>query len=530
MVKSTAIRLATAGIVLAGTLAAATAATAVEPDLRLVAAAARQDAAAVRALIDEGVDVDARRSDGVTALLWAAHRDDVATAELLLAAGADPDSADDHGVTPLIRAAENASLALVDGLTPLMVAARTGNLDIVRALLKHGAEVNAATAELGATALMWAVAAPHRPIVEALLEAGADVEVSTAKGMTPLLTAAQHGDVETARLLIAAGADVNQPGADGTFPLPFAIVDGHDDFALFLLEEGADPNTGIDGIPALAAAAGNVDTWLAGWDQRHGDARYVSRYRSRGGRIYLTAGQRLPIIEALLAAGADPDGRITTSAMLMNYIGYPKKGAFERFACGTGDLRGATALWVAAFGAASEGAYRSAAAESENYSVEGSADIVRVLLDAGADQSLATDDGTTPFMAASGLGRWTCRPNWTRGQRSPGAEEATRMLLEAGAEINATNEADFTALHGAAFRGLNEVVEYLVANGADIDARDYRGRTPYRLAEGSKQSFQFQAFPETAVLLAELGANTRLGVPGTVQERADRAVTDTAVP
>ena len=53
---------------------------------------------------------------------------------------------------------------------------------------------------------------------------------------------------------------------------------------------------------------------------------------------------------------------------------------------------------------------------------------------------------------------------------------------------------------------------------------------PYRLAEGSKQSFQFQAFPETAVLLAELGANTRLGVPGTVQERADRAVTDTAVP
>ncbi len=72
------------------------------------------------------------------------------------------------------------------------------------------------------------------------------------------------------------------------------------------------------------------------------------------------------------------------------------------------------------------------------------------------------------------------------------------MLLEAGAAINAKNEADFTALHGAAFRGLNEVVEYLVEQGADIDARDFRGRTPFRLAEGSKQSFQFQAFPETA--------------------------------
>ena len=84
------------------------------------------------------------------------------------------------------------------------------------------------------------------------------------------------------------------------------------------------------------------------------------------------------------------------------------------------------------------------------------------------------------------------------------------------------NEADFTALHGAAFRGLNEVVAYLAANGADIDARDFRGRTPYRMAEGSKQSFQFQSWPETAALLAELGADTKLGIAGTVQETPAR--------
>ena len=92
------------------------------------------------------------------------------------------------------------------------------------------------------------------------------------------------------------------------------------------------------------------------------------------------------------------------------------------------------------------------------------------------------------------------------------------------AEINAVNEADFTALHAAAFRGLNEVVQYLVEHGADIDARDFRGRTAFRIAEGAKQSFQFQAFPETADLLRSLGANTRLGIPGTVHERADREV------
>jgi ankyrin repeat protein len=93
-------------------------------------------------------------------------------------------------------------------------------------------------------------------------------------------------------------------------------------------------------------------------------------------------------------------------------------------------------------------------------------------------------------------------------------------LLEAGGNINAVNEADFTALHGAAFRGLNEVVQYLVEHGANINARDFKGRTPYRLAEGAKQSFQFQSWPETADLLRQLGADTRLGVPGTVQERA----------
>ena len=512
--KSTGIRRTTwigvlAGIVCAGAIAA----HAAEPDLRLVAAAARQDAAAVQALIAEGVDVDARRPDGVTALLWAAHRDDLETAGLLLAARADANAADDHGVTPLIRAAENASPKLVDrllavgadadaaqanGLTALMVAARTGNLEIVRALLTHGADVNAATTQVGATALMWAVAAPHRAIVEALLEGGADVHVSTIKGMTPLLTAAQRGNIEMARLLVAAGADVNQPGSDGTHTLPYAIVTGRDEFALFLLEQGADPNSRIDGIPALAAAAGNVDTWLVDWDRRHGDGRYVSRRRSRNGRIYMNAAQRLPLVHALLAAGADPNGRIKTSAMLMNYIGYPKKGAFEPFACGTGDLRGATPLWVAAFGAASDGAYRSSAASGRNFRVESSAEIVQVLLDAGADQSLTTADGTTPFMAAAGLGRSTFRPNWTRGRRSQGAESATRVLLEAGAEINVVNEADFTALHGAAFRGLNEVVRYLVEQGADIDARDYRGRTPFRLAEGVEAVVPVPGFPRNS--------------------------------
>jgi hypothetical protein len=268
------------------------------------------------------------------------------------------------------------------------------------------------------------------------------------------------------------------------------------------------------GVTALHAAAGGVDLWLADWMRRHGRDRNGT---GGSGTLNINPSQRLTLLKALLTRGADVNAPIATSAMIMSYIGYPKKGAFEPFACGTGDLRGATPLWVAAY-AANGSAFTSG---SSGYSgrVETSVEIIRTLLAAGADQRITTVDGTTPFMVAAGLGRSTYTPRKPRGDRSPNAEEAVKVLLEAGADVNQVNEADFTALHGASMRGLNEVIEFLVAHGANIDARDFRGRTAYRLAEGSKQSFQFQEWPETAGLLKELGANTRLGIPGTVQER-----------
>ena len=510
----------------AGVASVATAA-AQAPDLRLVMAVEDQDRAAVFALFDEGVDVNLARADGATALLWATHLDDLEIAERLIAAGADVNAADDHGVTPLERAAENASLPMVEmllaagahanaaqesGLAPLMTAARTGNEAIVRALLDAGADVDATVHATRSTALMWAVSEPHPAIVRRLLDAGADPSMSTIKGFTPLMFAARNSDIETARALIAAGAVINAPSADGTHLLPFTIVAGQADFAMFLIEAGADPNGTISGVTALHAASGGVGTWMRDWYRRHGRGGLYSRPSS--GR--LSGRARLPIIRALLDRGANPNGRITSSGMIMSYIGYPKKGAFEPFACGTGDLRGATPLWVAAFDMNGAGGQVFSVGASRTSS---GVAVLETLLAAGADQHLTTDDGTTPLMAAAGLGRATYTPREPRGVPSPSAEAAVKLLVEAGGDVNAVNEADFTALHGAAFRGLNEVIEYLVAQGADIDARDFRGRTAYRMAEGSKQSFQFQSWPETAALLAELGADTRLGIPGTVQER-----------
>ena len=383
--------------------------------------------------------------------------------ERLLNAGADPDAAQ------------------TSGLTPLMTAVETGNVEVVRLLLARGADVNAATVATNNTALMWAVAGRHTDIVHRLIEHGADLDVSTAKGFTLLMIAARNGDIEMARTLLAAGVDINAAGADGAHVLPYAIVIGQAEFARFLLEAGADPNARVSGVTALHAATGHMMFWLAEWSQKHGAAS-----RGRG----LAESERIPLVEALLARGADPNARITSSAVFEEYLGYPRRGAFDTYTSGAGCQGG-----------------------------EESVPVMRLLLAAGADPTLTTDDGTTPLMVAAGLGRYTNDKNLRRGTRSPSSEEAVTLLLDAGAAVNARNEADFTALHGAAFRGLNEVIRILLDRGADIDARDFRGRTPYRLAEGSKQSFYFQEYPETAALLEELGADTSLGLAATVQER-----------
>ena len=497
-------------------------AAAAAPDLRLVEATAERDIALVRALLDEGIDVNTARADGATALLWAAHWDDGEAVELLVRAGADVNAADDHGVTPLARARENASASMVDrllaaganpdaaqanGLTPLMTAARTGNLDVVRALLTGGADINAATAATDETAVMWAVAERRPDIVRALVERGADVHPRARQAFSPLIAAARNGDIDTAKVLLAAGARVNDTGVDGAHALPYAIVAGQSAFAHFLLEQGADPNGAIDGVTALHAASGSVDTWLKAWNRRHGGRR------ARAGRLKLD--ERLPLVDALLARGADPDARMTASDVTGQ--GFVRNGAYDTFATGTGDVAGATPLWVAAY-ATNPGA-GSASIRGSKRMPSSNGDILHSLLAAGARPDITSSDGTTPLMAAAGCGRAAHVTNVPRAPRVPPAEEAIRILIEAGVDVNTTNEGDFTALHCAAFSGLNELVRQLVEHGAGIDARDWRGRTPFRLAQGAKQSFHYQEWPEVAVLLAELGADTSLGIPGTIHER-----------
>lgn len=466
-------------------------------DLRLMNAVERQDKQAVRALLKEGVDVNASRADGATALQWAAHWDDLDTADLLLRAGAAVNAANDHGVSPLALACENGSAAMVEkllkagananamqhnGETALMTAARTGSVNVVKALLLHGASVNSATNQIGQTALMWAVSEHHLDVVRALVERGADVHARSKRGFTPLLFAARLGDIEAATLLLAAGAGVNETAADGTHPLLMAINSGQPAFALFLLQNGADPNATTAGNSALHAAIAVGSRFLRGG-------------AFQASEIDMRQDLRVTLVKDLLARGADPNTRITTYGD-EGRLGLGRHNAFNPYSGGLGSLRYATPFWLAA----------------QNANVE----LMRLLLTAGADPLLRTEDQTTPLMVASGIGRGSVARDLGPVDR---ALEAVKFLVEeTSADVNAVNEAGLTALHATAFAGADGIARYLVEHGANIDKQDFRGRPPFRIAQGHKAAFAFRENPKTAELLKAMGADTSLGVDGHIAE------------
>src|SRR4030095_14932740 len=147
----------------------------------------------------------------------------------------------------------------------------------------------------GQTALMWAVANQQSEVVQVLLDAGADFHARTKSsrryvmvccprnlgdaeggtwveqgGFTPLLFAARHGDVVSAKLLLAAGAKIDDVSAVGTTPLVVAAPRVQTAVAALLLENGADPNAAAAGYGALHWAALRADRELAKILMTHG--------------------------------------------------------------------------------------------------------------------------------------------------------------------------------------------------------------------------------------------------------------------
>ena len=459
---------------------------AAERDVPLIDAARDGDAARIGALLADGADVNSGDADGTTALHWAAHHGDLETATLLLGAGASVDAANRLGVTPLALACESGGTMVIaalleagadpsstgpEGETALMTAARTGVVDAVGLLLNHGADANAREGWRGQTALMWAAAENNIGAAEALLQHGADVHARSSGGFSPLMFAVRAGYRELARVLLDAGASPAETLLDGTSALVLAVKNAHYELGAMLLEAGADANADDQGWTALHEVK---------WTRRPNLG-----FNNPPPRVTGTMSD-LEFIRTLVTHGADLDARQTKEPRNLY------RNVLNRI--------GSTPFLLAA-----------KAADVE---------MMRLLVELGADPLLPNEDGTTPLMVAAGVGIWAVG-------ESPGTNEealdATRYALELGGDVTTVDDNGDTALHGAVIRSSEPLVRLLLDHGADIDAVNEKGWTPLRIAKGVFYSNTGKRWPEMETLLLELGADETLvsGPDNTISDWSD---------
>jgi ankyrin repeat protein len=454
----------------------------------------------------------------VTPLHLAAYNNDVAAVERLIKAGADVNAKSEHGSTPLIEAAMNGNAEIIerllkagadpnlpgpDGMTALMIIARNTNVKAAKLLLDHGANVNAAEQQKKQTALMWAAAQSQPEMVKLLVKSGSDVNArslvnptatamfSTATpmewlsnvttepratyrtpgGLTPLLYATREGCLECVKALVDGGANVDLQDPEGVTPLIMAVTNMHFNTAAYLIKAGA-----------------NVDKW--DWWGRSAlycavDVNTIPR-GGRPDRPSLDETTSLQVIEMLLRVGANPNLQLKLLPPYRN-VG-ADRGVDGMLTIGaTPLLRAAKAL---------------------------DAPAIALLLKYGANPNLPNMRGTTPVMAAAGLGSVDAdtRGVYTTEDTPLRSVESLKLLLDAGGEINAKdNIRGQTPLHGASFWGWNAAVELLVARGADLNAKDNQGKTVIDSALGkaggnSRGGQRIDVHEDTAELLKKLTA------------------------
>jgi ankyrin repeat protein len=480
----------------------------------LVDAIKSGDKAAALALIDQRADVNASEPDGTTALHWAVHQNDLDLVERLLHAGAKANAVNAYGASPMSEAATTGNPQLLDALlkagadvessnpdgqTALMIVSRTGRVEAAQVLLRHGAKVNTVEKWHGQTALMWAAAQGQPEMVKTLVAAGADVNARSivnnwqrqvtaepraiyrpAGGLTPLLYVAREGCVDCAKYLVEGGADLDEADPEEVSPLLLSILNGHFDLAAYLIQKGANPGK-FDwyGRTPLYAAV-DMNTLPRG---------------GRPDRPSLDRTTGVQIIEQLLEAGAYPNPQMKLAPPFRN-VGNDR-GLDRTLTIGTTPLlRVAKAL---------------------------DAPAIRLLLQHGASINLSTIQGVTPVMAAAGLGSVDAdtRGIFTTEDVQQRSIDSLKLLIAAGANINSKESGrGLTPLHEAARWGWNDVVKYLVEQGADLSAKDNRGMTPLDSALGkaggnSRGGARIDVHEDTAALLRTLvAANTTTAPAG----------------
>ena len=451
----------------------------------LIDAIKAADKAAIRALLQQRVNVNAPEPDGTTALHWAARTNDLQTAEMLLRQGANVKAANRFGVTPLHLACTSGNAVMIElllksgadpntvaseGETALMTAARSGNADAVNVLLASGADVNTKEKWRGQNALMWAAAEGHSDVIRALLAKGADMHARSNGGFTPLLFAVREGKIGAVKTLLEAGADLNESlpsrrrggtaenateSEPGINAFMLAVGNVHYELAAFLLDKGADPNSAPQGFTALHQIS---------WLRRPGTGDNNPAPQGSGKM------DSLEFVRKLVAHGANVNARATKQANM---------GVTIRF-----HSIGATPFLLAA---------RTADVQ-----------LMRLLLDLGADPLLPNEDGTTPLLAAAGVG--TNSPIEEPGTE-PEIMEAVKLVLARGGDVNAVDKNGDTAMHGAAHKHAPSVIRFLAEKGAKMQIWNQPNnakQTPMQIAEGVLVGMNVVSHPPTAEAIREI--------------------------
>jgi ankyrin repeat protein len=520
-------------------------------------AAMAKDAAAVKKLLKEGSDVNGAQGDGMTALHWAAINGDAELAQMLLFAGANVGAKTRIGgytplhlaaqignsavIAPLVAAGAQVGMLTATGATALMQAAHSGSADSVRILLENGADPNVKETANGQTALMFAAASDRIDVVKLLLARGADIGATSRVedfsaltitndvdqngvprpqaaaqpgvkdipgvtrpynyneligkhgGLAALHFAARQGAMATAEALIKGGANVNQRGAgDKTTPILVAAINGHFDLVSYLLDNGADPNIASEGGVTPLYAVINVQ-----WQPR-------SFYPQPRAYLQQKTGY-LELMKKLLDKGADPNARTNRNTWFTQY----------NFDLLRTDDSGASPFWRAAYasdiaamkmlmeygGDPNVFTMKVATRSFNQGGVRGGSDA-----DPTGRPPLPTGGpGTPPLVAAAGAGYSEGFAGNAHRFAPTGMMAAVKFLIEeVGVDVNAEDEDGNTAVHNAASRGDNEMIQYLVSKGADVKKVNRRGQTTVDMANGPVQ--RTQPYPETIKLLEGMGA------------------------
>lgn len=361
-------------------------------------------------LLDRGAPVDAANKSRATPLMLAARAGSREICERLLAAGADSSLRDAAGLRAGDHAASNGHPDL----------ARRLGVDVKSA---SAGPVRASSLDAGLTPLMIAAENGNLAQLKQRLEAGDDANAANAEGMTALAFAARAGKVTAVEALLASGAAVDARDRAGSTALGHALRAGQIDAARRLLQAGADPRARIAGGKSLlqvAVEAGNVGATRALLDA---GADPAARDNS-GVTALMTAASAddADTIKLLLAAGARPDGA---------------------------DAHNRTALWYAA----SQGAPRAVAT-----------------LALKSTLNAADDAGNTPLTIAV-----------SRGYR-----EVVEQLLKAGADARIRTRNGNSVLHVAAASSEAALIPLLVAARAPVDGVNAHGDTALMLGVKSR--------------------------------------------